>query len=101
MWVADMDFATPDFIRDAVLDRATHPIYGYTFRPQEYYDTIVQWFKRRHHWEIKKDWIQFTPGIVPALNLAVLAFTNPDDQIIVHRPQLPEKLRQESSRWAH
>ncbi len=86
MWVADMDFATPDFIRDAVLDRATHPIYGYTFRPQEYYDTIVQWFKRRHHWEIKKDWIQFTPGIVPALNLAVLAFTNPDDQIIVQPP---------------
>ncbi|MDP3461177.1 MAG: PatB family C-S lyase [Bacteroidales bacterium] len=86
MWVADMDFATPDFIRDAVLERANHPIYGYTFRPQEYYDTIVQWFKRRHHWEIQKEWIQFTPGIVPALNLAVLAFTNPDDQIIVQPP---------------
>lgn len=86
MWVADMDFETPDFIRNAVLERANHPIYGYTFRPHDYYETIIEWFHRKHHWEVKKDWIQFTPGIVPAINLAVLAFTNPDDQIIVQTP---------------
>jgi cystathionine beta-lyase len=86
MWVADMDFETPDFIRDAVIERATHPIYGYTVRPDSYYESIIKWIKDLHGWEIKKDWILFSPGIVPAVNLAVMAYTKPGDKIIVQPP---------------
>ncbi|MBZ0242274.1 MAG: aminotransferase class I/II-fold pyridoxal phosphate-dependent enzyme, partial [Bacteroidales bacterium] len=86
MWVADMDFETPDFIREAVKTRAEHPIYGYTFRSDSYYQANIDWFKKQYDWEIEKDWIVFTPGIVPALNMAVLALTNRGDKIIVQPP---------------
>lgn len=86
MWVADMDFETPDFIRQAVIKRAQHPIYGYTFRPESYYQAIMNWFLKRHNWKVEKDWILFSPGVVPAVNFAVLALTNPGDEIIVQPP---------------
>ncbi|MCK9452314.1 MAG: PatB family C-S lyase [Bacteroidales bacterium] len=86
MWVADMDFETPDFIRDAVKARAEHPIYGYTFRSDSYFQAQIDWFKKQYNWEIEKDWIVFSPGIVPALNMAVLALTNRGDKIIVQPP---------------
>ncbi len=86
MWVADMDFETPDFIRDAVIKRAQHPIYGYSFRPESYYQSIVDWVKKRHNWTIATDWIVYSPGIVPALNFSTLAFTNKGDNIIVQPP---------------
>lgn len=86
MWVADMDFETPNFIREAIIERAKHPIYGYSFRTDEYYHSIVKWLSKRHNWDIKKDWILSTPGIVPALYFAVHAFTNPGDGIIVQPP---------------
>jgi len=86
MWVADMDFESPDFIREAVLKRAEHPIYGYTFRSEEYFTSIINWVKRRHNWSLQKDWILFTPGIVPALNMATLTFTKPGDGVLVQPP---------------
>jgi cystathionine beta-lyase len=86
MWVADMDYKTPDFIINAIKERANHEIYGYSMRPPGYYQSIVDWVKNRHGWEIKKDWIVFSPGVVPAVNLAVLAFTQPGDEIIVQPP---------------
>ncbi len=86
MWVADMDFETPAFIRKAVAARAAHPVYGYTFRDQAYYDSIISWMKRRHQWDIHKDWILFSPGVVPALNFAVMALTQPGDEVIVQSP---------------
>ncbi len=86
MWVADMDFETPDFIRNAVIKRAQHPIYGYSFRPESYYQSIVDWVKKRHNWTIATDWIVYSPGIVPALNFSTLAFTNKGDNIIVQPP---------------
>ena len=86
MWVADMDFETPDFIRNAVIKRAQHPIYGYSYRPQSYYQSIVDWVKKRHNWTIDTDWIVYSPGIVPALNFSSLAFTNKGDNIIVQPP---------------
>jgi cysteine-S-conjugate beta-lyase len=86
MWVADMDFKTPDFIIDAVKERATHEIYGYSMRPPGYYQSIVDWVKNLHGWKIEKDWIVFSPGIVPAVNMVVLAFTQPGDEIIVQPP---------------
>ena len=86
MWVADMDFRTPDFIVSAMQERLNHPIYGYTFRPPEYFSSIMQWHEKRHKWKIEKEWICFTPGVVPALNICTLAFTRPGDSIIVQPP---------------
>jgi len=86
MWVADMDFKTPSFIIEALKSRLDHEILGYTFRSDSFYESVVNWLKRRHGWDVKKEWISFSPGIVPALNLAVLAFTEPGDKIIVQKP---------------
>jgi cysteine-S-conjugate beta-lyase len=86
MWVADMDFKTPEFIVNKLHDRLKHEIFGYSFRPPEYFESIINWIKRRHNWEIEKEWICFCPGIVPALNLCTLTFTRPGDSIIVQPP---------------
>lgn len=86
MWVADMDFETPEFVRQAIENRLKHPIYGYTLRSESYYNSIIDWVKRRHDWKIEKDWIVFSPGIVPALNFSTLLYTSPGDTIIVQPP---------------
>lgn len=86
MWVADMDFKTPPFITEAVKKRADQPIYGYSFRPDSYYNSLIEWFERKHGWEIKKEWILFTPGIVPALNMLVQTFTMPGNKVLVQPP---------------
>jgi cysteine-S-conjugate beta-lyase len=86
MWVADMDFKTPRFITDKLRERLKHEIFGYSFRPAEYFDSIIRWVKLRHNWNIEKEWICFCPGIVPALNICTLAFTRPGDRIIVQPP---------------
>jgi cystathionine beta-lyase len=86
MWVADMDFNTPDFIVDSLQNRLNHEIYGYSLRPSEYYLSIVDWLKVRHNWSIEKEWISYCPGIVPALNFCTLAYTRPGDNIIVQPP---------------
>jgi cystathionine beta-lyase len=86
MWVADMDFNTPDFVVKSLQNRVNHEIYGYSLRPPEYFLSIINWFKTRHNLEIHKEWICFCPGIVPALNICTLAFTEPGDCIIVQPP---------------
>jgi cystathionine beta-lyase len=86
MWVADMDFKTPDFIISALRKRLEHEILGYSFRPSEYYASISSWLLKRHNWEVPHEWISFCPGIVPALNLCTLAFTRPGESIIVQPP---------------
>jgi len=86
MWVADMDFETPPFIRKAVISRAEQPIYGYSFRPDSYFNSIIDWVQKRHRWTIRKDWISFTPGIVPAIHILIQAFTKPGDKVLVQPP---------------
>ena len=86
MWVADMDFKTPDFIIRALRKRLEHEIMGYSFRPADYSGSISSWLLKKHNWEIEDDWICFCPGIVPALNLCTLAFTRPGDSIIIQPP---------------
>jgi len=86
LWVADMDFETPDFIREAIIKRASHPIYGYTFRSDTFSNSVVEWMEKRHYWNIQKEWVSFSPGVVPALNMAVLTYTNPGDKVIVQPP---------------
>ena len=86
LWVADMDFKTPDFIVDAIKKRTEHEIFGYTFRSDEYYQAIIDWMRRRHSWTVQKEWILFSPGVVAGLSLAVETFSKPGDSIIVQPP---------------
>ena len=71
MWVADMDFATPDFIIDALKQRLDHPIFGYTIEPERYRPSIVEWLYNRHGWKIEGGWISFIPGIVKGIGMAI------------------------------
>lgn len=89
MWVADMDFETPDFVRKAVMERAEHPVYGYHFKDDAYYQSIKGWIARRHHWGVEQEWMSFTPGVVCGFTMAVLAFTKPGDKIIIQPPVYP------------
>jgi len=84
--VADMDLETPKFIRDAVKKRAEHEVYGYSFKAEAYYKSIVNWMDSEHNWKIHSKNITFSPGVVPGLVLSVLAFTQPGDKIIVQPP---------------
>jgi len=86
MWVADMDFKTPAFIIEALKERLKHEILGYTVRREEYFTSLINWVKKRYSWEIRREWISFSPGIVPAVNISTLAFTEPGDKIIVQPP---------------
>jgi cystathionine beta-lyase len=86
MWVADMDFEVGDFVIEALSERIKHPVFGYTFRPDRYFETIASWMSRRHGWEVRPDAIGFSPGIVPALNMCVLEFTEPGDRVVVQPP---------------
>ena len=86
MWVADMDFRTPGFIMEAIRQRASHEILGYTRRADGFFQAIIDWFKRRQNWDIDRNWIVFSPGIVPALNFAVRAYTLPGDKVVIQPP---------------
>lgn len=86
MWVADMDFEVPDFIREAVIKRAEHEVYGYSFRSPRFFESIAGWLERRHGWKVDLRSIDFSPGVVPALVLSVLGFTEPGDKILVQSP---------------
>jgi cystathionine beta-lyase len=86
MWVADMDFEVAPPITEAIIRRANHPVYGYTLWRDSYYDAVTDWMKRRFDWEVQRDWIIFSPGIVPAVNLAVQAFTRPGEKVIIQPP---------------
>ncbi|MFP4288411.1 MAG: MalY/PatB family protein [Bacteroidales bacterium] len=86
MWVADMDFRTPDFVMEAIRKRAEHEILGYTIHPPSFFQSIIDWNLRRHQWQLKKEWIAFSPGVVPAINMLVMALSNPGDKIIIQPP---------------
>ena len=86
MWVADMDFKTPDFIIDAIKERLNHEILGYTVRTESFNDAISAWMLKQHGWKIEKEWVSFSPGVVPALNMLVMALTEPGDKIMVQPP---------------
>ena len=89
MWVADMDFKTPEFISEAIIHRAQHAVYGYTYRTEGYYSSIINWMRSHHGWAIERDWILFSPGVVPVLFMATLAFTNPGDTVLIQTPVYP------------
>ncbi len=86
MWVADMDFEAPRPVIDALIKRAEQGVYGYNACMPSYYNAMINWINKRHGWKTEKDWIIFTPGIVPALNMFVQTFTEPGDSIILQMP---------------
>jgi len=86
MWVADMDFPVGDFILEAIRKRLEHPVLGYTFRSERFAESVVSWLERRHGWKVDTASIDFSPGIVPALNMCVLEFTDPGDMVVVQPP---------------
>jgi cystathionine beta-lyase len=89
LWVADMDFAVSDEIVKAIRKRMEHPIFGYTTRDEDFFDSIVEWVKKKHNWEISRQWVEASPGVVPTLILSVLAFTEPGDKIVIQPPVYP------------
>ena len=86
LWVADMDFRTPDFILDAIRKRLDHPILGYTVTPENFFPLMQKWISEHHDWDLKAEWLGFVPGIVPALSFAVQSMTEAGDEIIVQPP---------------
>ncbi|MBI5653636.1 MAG: putative C-S lyase [Chloroflexi bacterium] len=84
--IADMDFESPAPVIDALHARVAHRVLGYPARPQSFFDAIIAWMHTRQRWDIQQEWLTFTPGVVPALNLAVQAFSQPGDAVIVQTP---------------
>lgn len=86
LWVADMDFQVPAPVTDALRARVEHGIFGYTERPESYYEAVIGWMERRHQWSVQKEWICHCPGVVPALSYLVQVFTQPGDKVIIQPP---------------
>ncbi len=86
MWVADMDFHAPRPVVEAIVARAQHGVYGYTMRPASVYEAIEDWARTRHNWTIEREWIGFSPGVVPGLAFLLYALSEPGDKIIIQPP---------------
>lgn len=86
MWVADMDFKTPPFIVEVMKKRMECEVFGYTARPESWYEAIISWQARRHQWTITKEMISFVPGVVPALAMAVQSFTERGEKVMIQQP---------------
>jgi cystathionine beta-lyase len=86
LWVADMDFAAPREIVEALESRVAHRIYGYTIEPASYLDAMMAWYRDRHGWTLERDWVVSSPGVVPSITTALLTFTEPDDGVVIQPP---------------
>jgi cystathionine beta-lyase len=89
LWVADMDFKTPDFVMNAIRERCTHELLGYTIRNKEFYLPIINWIEYKHNWRVDSKWLGFIPGVVMGMAIAVHAFTQKGDKIIIQPPVYP------------
>lgn len=86
MWIADMDFKSPQPVIDALVQRARHGIFGYVYKTDAFYETICAWVERHYERHIAKESIIFTPGVIPGYTIAIQAFTNPGDGILIQTP---------------
>lgn len=86
LWVADMDFATPPFIVEALRKRMEHPIFGYSEIPSDYLPTIAQWVESHHGWKVDIDWITYIPGIVKGIGMAINVFVKEGEKVIIQPP---------------
>lgn len=86
LWVADMDFETPQFITDALRSRLDHSLFGYTVEPKEYWPTVQRWIRDHHQWKVPLEWFSYIPGIVKGIGMVINVFTNPDEKVIIQPP---------------
>ena len=86
LWVADMDFAVAPAILEAIRQRAKHPVFGYTFVQDDYYESVISWFNRRHGWTIQREWMLYTTGVVPAMSCVIKALTMPGEKVLILSP---------------
>lgn len=86
LWVADMDFETSSYVEDALVERVKEGIFGYSEVQTPYFEILKKWFKEKHDWDIEERWLVKTPGIVFALAMAVKAYTEIDDKVLIQLP---------------
>lgn len=89
MWVADSDFRVPEFITEAIMQRVKHPVLGYTYRDDEFYDSIIKWVAVRGDWSIEKDWILYSAGVVAGIGFAMNALTRQGAGVLIQTPVYP------------
>lgn len=90
LWVADMDFRAPQPVIDALEEKARHGIFGYTYRPESYFEAVCDWQYRRNGWRIDSSLMSFCLGVVPALSAIVHEFTSEGDKVLIQTPVYPE-----------
>lgn len=86
LWVADMDFRSPDSVVEALKNAVDHGIFGYSRADESYFDAVAAWYQKRHHLTLQPEWMTCTPGIVFALSIAVRAFTQEGDAVLIQPP---------------
>ncbi len=87
MWIADMDWPTPPFVKDAIARQIEEtPVLGYTLDPEDWWETVIGWIRDHHQWEVSKEWITFVPGIVKAIGMVISKFVKEDEKVIVQPP---------------
>lgn len=86
LWVADMDFRSPDEVCQAVEKAGAFGIFGYSSPKEDYYHAVIDWMTKRHHWTPKKEWLVCTPGVVCAISIAIKALTKPEDSVMIMQP---------------
>ncbi|MFT4107570.1 MAG: MalY/PatB family protein [Lacrimispora sp.] len=86
LWVADMDFKVSEKVLEAIRQRVDHGIFGYSESGDEYFEAIQGWMERKHGWAVERNWLVKTPGVVYALAMAVKAFTEPGDAVLIQQP---------------
>lgn len=86
LWVADMDFETPQFITEALRERLAHSLFGYTVEPEDYRPAIADWIASHHGWHIRHEWLSYIPGVVKGIGMAINVFVKPDEKVIIQPP---------------
>lgn len=86
LWVADMDFETPQFITDALRRRLDHSLFGYTIVPRDFWPTVRTWIADHHQWQVEEEWMRFIPGIVKGIGFVINVFTKEDEKVIIQPP---------------
>lgn len=86
LWVADMDFRVAPAIQKALEQRVAHGVFGYNIVPESYYEAVISWFRRRHQWEIQRQWILYTTAVVPAMSCVIKALTMPGEKVFILSP---------------
>lgn len=86
LWVADMDWETPQFITDALKARLEHSLFGYTIEPEDYWSTVQEWIWNHHQWRVEREWLSYIPGVMKGVGMVINFFLKPDEKVIVMPP---------------